>query len=94
MASAKLANRTVNHSQSVICRLNLKAAPPRNSSTVVITLPTSTTNLTGLPILVVQYRGISGNDLEQFKKPGTQIVLYPDEYKSGEIEAPYSDIKH
>src|SRR5450759_4051680 len=51
MASAKLANSTVNHSHNVICKLNLKSAPPRNSNTVVITLPTSTTNITGLPIM-------------------------------------------
>ena len=56
MASAKLANSTVNHSHNVICKLNLKAAPPRNSNTVVITLPTSTTNITGLPIM---WRGSS-----------------------------------
>ncbi len=51
MASAKLANSTVNHSQSVICRL--KPKPARwctvlsMSSAVVSTLPTSTTNITG-----------------------------------------------
>ncbi len=56
MASAKLANSTVNHSHSVICRLNLKSAPPRNSITVVMTLPISTTNMTGLPIIL---RGFS-----------------------------------
>src|SRR3984957_5278329 len=51
MASAKFANSTVNHSHKVICRLNLKSVPPLNSSTVVITLPISTTNMTGLPII-------------------------------------------
>ena len=56
MASAKFANRTVNHSQSVICRLNLKAAPAFEEQTVVITLPISTTNMTGLPIIL---RGFS-----------------------------------
>jgi hypothetical protein len=51
MASAKLANSTVNHSQRVICRL--KPKPGRwwmvlsMSSAVVSTLPTSTTNITG-----------------------------------------------
>ena len=56
IASAKLANKTVNHSQSVICRLNLKAAPPLKRRTVVITLPISTTNMTGFPIM---FRGFS-----------------------------------
>ncbi len=45
-------------------------------------------------IVYVQERGITGNDLEQFKKPGKEVIVYPGEYKSGEIEAPYSDIKH
>ncbi len=44
-------------------------------------------------LLYVQERGITGNDLEQFKQPGHEVVLYPSEYKSGDIEAPYSDIK-
>ena len=57
MASAKFANSTVNHSHKVICRLNLNASCGRmNSSTVVITLPISTTNMTGLPIIL---RGFS-----------------------------------
>src|SRR3984885_7273816 len=51
MASAKFANSTVNHSHKVICRLNLKSVPPLNSSPVVITLPISPTNMTGLPII-------------------------------------------
>ena len=56
MASAKLANSTVNQSHSVISKLNLKSAPPLNSNAVVITLPISTTNITGLPIIL---RGFS-----------------------------------
>src|SRR5271157_4095581 len=51
MASAKLANKTVNQSQSVICRLKPKFLGSRRSKAVVITLPTSTTNITGLPIM-------------------------------------------
>ncbi len=51
MASAKFANRTVNHSQSVIWRLKAKPALWLSqfwiSSAVVSTLPTSTTNITG-----------------------------------------------
>ena len=39
--------------------------------------------------LLVQYRGISGNDVEQFKKPGTQVIIYPPRYKSGEMVVPF-----
>src|ERR1035438_7354104 len=56
MASAKLANSTVNHSHSVICKLKPKFLGSRSSKTVVSTLPTSTTNMTGLPIM---WRGSS-----------------------------------
>jgi branched-chain amino acid transport system substrate-binding protein len=45
-------------------------------------------------VIFVQYHGIVGNDLEQFKKPGTEVIVAPDEYRTGDVEAPYSDIKH
>src|SRR6266511_1261482 len=63
IASAKFANNTVNQSQSVICNSNplfvtpgMGAISPRISCSVVKTLPTSTTNMTGLPIIL---RGFS-----------------------------------
>lgn len=40
-------------------------------------------------VIYVQYRGISGNDLGQFKKPGTQVILAPAEFKSGKLEYPF-----
>ena len=36
--------------------------------------------------LVVQYQGIKGNDVEQFKQPGRQIIVWPPQYKSGELK--------
>src|SRR5471030_2758243 len=52
IASAKLANNTVNQSHNVICRLKpnplLCASASRTSVTVVSTLRISTTNITGL----------------------------------------------
>ena len=44
-------------------------------------------------ILFVQYQGVTGNDIEQFRQPGRQVVLYPAELKSGELRYPYSDIQ-
>jgi len=41
-------------------------------------------------VLQVQYQGIETTDVEQFKQPGKRIVLYPDEFKSGNIIYPYS----
>lgn len=40
-------------------------------------------------LLLVQYQNISGNGLDQFKKPGTQPVLYPPQYKSGNLVYPF-----
>ena len=52
MAVAKLANSTVNHSQAATEPTNRMSRPPRSrpsmKATVVMTLPTSTTNITGL----------------------------------------------
>jgi branched-chain amino acid transport system substrate-binding protein len=39
--------------------------------------------------LYVQYQGVKGNDFEQFKRPGIQVILYPDQYKSGRLLTPF-----
>jgi branched-chain amino acid transport system substrate-binding protein len=39
-------------------------------------------------ILTIQYQHISGKDLDQFKQPGKQVILYPPELKSGDLIAP------
>jgi branched-chain amino acid transport system substrate-binding protein len=44
-------------------------------------------------VLFVQYQGVVGNDVEQFKEPGKQVILYPPEFVSGKFEYPYSDFK-
>ena len=44
-------------------------------------------------MLTVQYHGISGNDLEQWMKPGHVTVLAPASYKTGAVMAPYHDNK-
>ncbi len=43
-------------------------------------------------ILTVQYQGIKGNDIAQFKEAGRQVILDPPELKSGSFRYPYSDI--
>jgi branched-chain amino acid transport system substrate-binding protein len=44
-------------------------------------------------ILFVQYQNVTGNSIEQFRHPGTQIILYPSKLKSGDFIYPYSDVK-
>jgi branched-chain amino acid transport system substrate-binding protein len=39
--------------------------------------------------IYVQYQGVKGNDIEQFKKAGTQVILYPEEYRSGKLLTPF-----
>ena len=40
-------------------------------------------------VLYVQYRGIVGNDIEQFKQAGKQVILYPPRFKSGDVKEPF-----
>lgn len=40
-------------------------------------------------VLLVQYRGIVGNDVEQFKQAGKQVILDPATFKSGELLTPF-----
>jgi branched-chain amino acid transport system substrate-binding protein len=44
-------------------------------------------------VLFVQYQNVQGNDVNQFRQAGKQVILYPPEYKSGKFLYPYSDIK-
>ena len=44
-------------------------------------------------ILLIQYRGVAGNDLEQFKLPGKQVVLHPARFRSGDLQVPFEPMK-
>lgn len=44
-------------------------------------------------VLYVQYQGIVGNDIEQFKQAGKQVILYPPRFKSGELKSPFEAVK-
>jgi branched-chain amino acid transport system substrate-binding protein len=39
--------------------------------------------------LYVQYQGVTDGNLERFARPGTQVILYPPRFKSGELRSPY-----
>ncbi len=39
--------------------------------------------------LFVQFQNIRDGDLEKYKRPGTKVILAPDNLKSGELRAPY-----
>ena len=40
-------------------------------------------------IICIQFQGITGGDLSQFKDWSRPIVVYPKEYKSGEMVYPF-----
>jgi len=40
-------------------------------------------------LLFAQYQGVVGNDIEQFKQAGKQVILTPAQYKSGTFKYPY-----
>jgi len=47
--------------------------------------------LTEARVLEVQFQGVQGHDLAQFRDVKAEVVLYPAEYKSGTLRAPYGD---
>jgi branched-chain amino acid transport system substrate-binding protein len=40
-------------------------------------------------ILMTQFQHVRGDDLAQFDRPGTQVILYPPKFKSGELVYPF-----
>jgi branched-chain amino acid transport system substrate-binding protein len=43
--------------------------------------------------LTIQYQGVQGNDVNQFKQPGKQVILHPSDLKSGTLVEPYTKAK-
>jgi branched-chain amino acid transport system substrate-binding protein len=41
-------------------------------------------------LLMIQYQNIQGNNLDQYRLPGKVVILYPPQYKDGELQHPFS----
>ena len=39
--------------------------------------------------LQAQFRGVVDKNIEQFRKPGVQVILYPAKLKSGDLVTPF-----
>ena len=44
-------------------------------------------------VLSVQFQNVKSNDMEQFRDPKTEVILYPPNLKTGDLMYPYSDVK-
>jgi branched-chain amino acid transport system substrate-binding protein len=44
-------------------------------------------------VLEVQFQGITGNDVDQFKDPKIEVILWPGNLKTGKVIYPYTDAK-
>ena len=40
-------------------------------------------------VITTQFQGVRDKDLEQFKKPGVQVILHPQSQKNGTLKAPF-----
>jgi branched-chain amino acid transport system substrate-binding protein len=40
-------------------------------------------------VLAVQFQGVSGNGVDQFRDPKTEVILWPKQYRTGDIIYPY-----
>jgi branched-chain amino acid transport system substrate-binding protein len=41
-------------------------------------------------VMAVQFQGVQGNGVDQFKDPKTEVILWPPKYKTGDIQYPYN----
>jgi branched-chain amino acid transport system substrate-binding protein len=41
-------------------------------------------------VMAVQFQGVKGNGLDQFKDPKTEVILWPKKYQTGKIVYPYN----
>jgi branched-chain amino acid transport system substrate-binding protein len=40
-------------------------------------------------VVQAQFRGVVDSNLDQWRSPGKQVVIYPEEYKTGDVMAPF-----
>lgn len=45
-------------------------------------------------VFETQFQGIKGKDLEQFRQPGKQPIIYPEQFKSGELRQPFEKARN
>lgn len=45
-------------------------------------------------VLAVQFQNVKGNDVEQFKDPKVEVVLYPPSLKNGNVIYPYTNARN
>jgi branched-chain amino acid transport system substrate-binding protein len=41
-------------------------------------------------VLLIQFQNIQGSGLDQYHLPGKQVILYPPQYRDGELQAPFA----
>ena len=44
-------------------------------------------------VMAVQFQGVKGNDVDQFRDSKTEVILWPTKYKTGNIIYPYADAR-
>jgi branched-chain amino acid transport system substrate-binding protein len=44
-------------------------------------------------VMAVQFQGVKGNGVDQFKDPKTEVILWPTKYRTGKIVYPYDPTK-
>jgi branched-chain amino acid transport system substrate-binding protein len=40
-------------------------------------------------VVQAQFRGVVDKNMEQFRQPGKQVILYPDQFRMGDVIAPF-----
>jgi len=48
---------------------------------------------TNAQVMAVQFQGVVGNDVEQFRDPKREVILWPTKYKTGNVAYPYDPSK-
>jgi branched-chain amino acid transport system substrate-binding protein len=44
-------------------------------------------------VIMAQFRSVTDKNIDQFRQPGKQVVLYPPQFKTGEVMAPFEKVR-
>ena len=44
-------------------------------------------------VVFIQFQGVTDRNIDQFRKPGKQVIVAPDEFKTAEVR-PFSELRN
>jgi len=89
-AAGQLLEQAVTQTHSLDSRVLADYLHTHEMKTIVGAIRFTATGEWAAPrVFETQFQGVRGDNLDQFRQPGKQVIIYPEQFKSGEVHSPF-----